>query len=385
MSNDYYDILNRKIDRYKGKYKNTKIVALKLAAYNIRSLFKNDKVERISPGKVKPKSILFRLYGGMGDIIINMNYIQNFYKKIGKRYSIDVTGKNNIIRELWPDLNFNVAENNVSDLCYSLVIDLVRVPKIRYASIIEDVQLNDWIKLIKEFETENLKIFNCFPENDGILNQITKIKGLTRKEQPDISNWLGDYSENNIAIPNDSVKILKKFNLIGKKFITVSRACEVSFAERDCTKMLPVKAYETLLGLIKKENPEILIVQLGTSLKTTYIIDGVDLNLIGKTSLRDVIVLMAEAHLHIDSEGGLVHLRHFVSKKPSLVFFGPTDIDFYKYDENFNINGNSCGPCEWLSNNWQINCIKNKGSACSALNSIVIDSVFESIKDYIKS
>lgn len=61
--------------------------------------------------------------------------------------------------------------------------------------------------------------------------------------------------------------------------------------------------------------------------------------------------------MHIDTEGGLVHLRHALGGGPSVVLFGPTSPQVYGYKENLNLRSDKCSvPCEWVVDDWLTRC-----------------------------
>lgn len=84
-----------------------------------------------------------------------------------------------------------------------------------------------------------------------------------------------------------------------------------------------------------------------------YIPGAMDLR--GKTTIAEAAAILRNAVLHLDTEGGLVHLARAVGTK-SLVLFGPTPIEFYGYDDNINIRAGECRNC-WASHpGWLLKC-----------------------------
>ena len=128
------------------------------------------------------------------------------------------------------------------------------------------------------------------------------------------------------------------------------------------TRVWPVEYYENLVDLIKQNYPSYQIVQIGSS--DCSAINGCDFNLCGKTSFEELLSILNNSSLHIDNEGGMVHLRHFMEQKPSVVLFGPTGEDVYGYDENINLSVRPCPfSCEWLKKDWRNKCIKTNNKA----------------------
>ena len=95
---------------------------------------------------------------------------------------------------------------------------------------------------------------------------------------------------------------------------------------------------------LRQKWPELRFVQIGVT--TSQPLEEVDLNLINRTSLKDAAGLISGALLHIDNEGGLVHLARCLGVD-SCVVFGPTPSNYFGYGDNINIDPTFCGGCWW--------------------------------------
>lgn len=146
---------------------------------------------------------------------------------------------------------------------------------------------------------------------------------------------------------------LARFGLQGRDFITVHNGFDTNFIIRGqrATKCYP--HFDRVIATMKAARPGLLIVQLGTT--TSEPIPDVDLNLIGQTNLQQAAALMRATLLHLDNEGGLVHLAACYGRR-SLVVFGPTPSDYFGYTENINVNPVKCGDCWWLDDLWMDRC-----------------------------
>ena len=104
--------------------------------------------------------------------------------------------------------------------------------------------------------------------------------------------------------------------------------------------------------------------------------------------MEEVKALLKNSLLHIDNEGGLVHLRHALCAKKSIVLFGPTSDLFYGYAENENVRSNVCEePCEWENAKWNTWCkkIKNENSKISICMKQISDmQLWIKIKMYLE-
>ena len=67
------------------------------------------------------------------------------------------------------------------------------------------------------------------------------------------------------------------------------------------------------------------VIQIGTNVEKP--IKGA-IDLLGRTWIKDACSLIKGAQFHLDTEGGFVHIAHFLKKK-SIVLFGPTPIKFF--------------------------------------------------------
>jgi hypothetical protein len=174
------------------------------------------------------------------------------------------------------------------------------------------------------------------------------------KSRQDFLHWmLGiDYGGENLGIEADE-EALRRFGLAGREFITVHNGFDPNFIvpERRATKCYP--HFDAVVAGLKATRPEMLIVQLGTT--TSEAIAGADLNLIGRTSLAEAAALLRATALHLDNEGGLVHLAACYGRR-SLVVFGPTPSDYFGYPGNINLDPLRCGGCWWIEESWMDHC-----------------------------
>ena len=111
---------------------------------------------------------------------------------------------------------------------------------------------------------------------------------------------------------------------------------------------------------LRERCPQTKIVQLGS--KTSVPIAGVDLNLINTTTLPQAAALLRDAALHVDIEGGLVHVAASLGTR-SVVLFGPTSLGYFGYPGNVNIASGFCGNCWGVTERWMETCPRGYGSA----------------------
>jgi hypothetical protein len=65
--------------------------------------------------------------------------------------------------------------------------------------------------------------------------------------------------------------------------------------------------------------------------------------------------LLRATSLHLDDEGGLVHLAACYGRR-SLVVYGPTPSSYFGYPQNINVDPERCGGCWWIDELWMDRC-----------------------------
>lgn len=356
-NNFYLNQISKKISKYINKYTNNpKIIACKLIFWNFKFLFKSH--------KNKPKyndnfqHIAIELRGGIGDIVINAQYIKALFNYLDPNTKIDILCEETTIaitkeifnNESW--INQVILINN--DL-YDAYIYLVRFPYIQYYF---DYRLssktNDYINEILKFHSENPL---CF-KNDFFGKCYMHLKGKTRETEADITNLFAgnnnlDYSLNCYSNQQETEN---KFNLTNNKYIVVHTGSGLSFSDiTNESRQWPLNYYNELVSLIKEKFPKYKIIQIGEKRQPT--ITNVDLNLQDKTTFRELLTLLKYSSLLISQEGGIPILRHFLNGGKSIVLFGPTDEKFFGFKENINLSQRTCPiACEWISQDWMKKC-----------------------------
>ena len=141
----------------------------------------------------------------------------------------------------------------------------------------------------------------------------------------------------------------------------------------------PVKYYEKLAKIIKGVYPDLQIVQIGA--RGCRRIEYMDYYFLGN-ELGVVEYILNNSLLHIDCEGGLVHLASQLSTK-CLVVFGPTSVNYFGYESNINITANICSPCCWK---WKdaYTCLKGESIPPSCMTAITPEMVYYKCENYLK-
>lgn len=307
--------------------------------------------------------VAFILSNMIGDVLVNLRYLQAFRQKLPEDSQLDIYSDLNseVMTGLLYKKSFVHAVFTGNDLDsgqYDLVIRLIRFPELLgYSENIRgksDPFLLEYIDVVDRFRKENPFFFvNRYGDRPGI--EWAKLDGKTRHTQSDIGNLVGLERTSYILEADPRFKsILEQYGLKEKKYITLQRGIA---GTGEFTRLWPISRYEELVASLKKEYPGYRIIQLGR--EDTSVIRGIDLDLRGKTGFEELKNLLKYAELHIDGDCGMVHVRHALQGGCSVVLFGPTSPDFIGYPENINMRGNGCpGDCEWVNISWQEKCVR---------------------------
>lgn len=337
--------------------------------------------------KDKHLSICFLIVGGLGDAIINYNYIYAFYKRFSQsEISIDIANASNAFISFAGNSKFisNFVDIEFDRTDYDLVFELRRYPRIIRAEFFRVAkiapQLMDYLIKCRRFEYDNPNRIHFGPRYDGY-NEKTKVELFGKRYlQPDID---GEFKLTELYLPDIEVDLdlLRQFGLEDSKYITIHRGCDKFFFSKTNVKLWPEKNYEELMVLFKNSFPDYKIVLIGEEYEKSELIRHYDLNLLGKTNMPQLKAIIKGAAIHIDTEGGLVHMRHSLKGGKSVVLFGPTSDEFFGYPENINIRTNDCpNPCEWKTKDWAVNC-SNSEAKHICMESITPQMIIQQVEE----
>jgi hypothetical protein len=144
-----------------------------------------------------------------------------------------------------------------------------------------------------------------------------------------------------------------QLDLSRQSYVTINNGFDQNFivSGQTATKCYPHS--EELVRQFKARFPRMPIVQIGAATSTP--IESADINLINKSSIQQAAGLLSRSSLHIDNEGGLVHIARCFGVT-SCVVFGPTSLDYFAYPDNINVRSNFCGGCWWIDQTWMEFC-----------------------------
>ena len=168
-----------------------------------------------------------------------------------------------------------------------------------------------------------------------------------------------------------------------KQYITINTGFDHQFVigSRYATKCYPVKYWEALVKMIKNDYPNVGIIQIGG--KNSPSINGCDIHYENKLPLQQSAGILKNSLLHIDIEGGLVHLCATLGTK-SLVLFGPTSKKYFAYDGNINLQMGECCDCWWASECWMEHCPK-KFEYPQCMHQLQPEKVYSYVSEFLKN
>jgi hypothetical protein len=163
------------------------------------------------------------------------------------------------------------------------------------------------------------------------------------------------YGGDSLAVPADQTAAAR-MGLRPGGYVTVHNGFDPGFviSGNRATKCYP--HFEAVVAILKQALPHLLFVQVGAG-DPSELLSQCDVDLVGRTTLKEVAGVLAQTAFHIDNESGLVHLARCYGVR-SAVVFGPTPSDYFAYPENLSIEPPVCGDCWWLTRTWMDSCAK---------------------------
>ncbi|NBJ92058.1 glycosyltransferase family 9 protein [Parablautia muri] len=186
-----------------------------------------------------------------------------------------------------------------------------------------------------------------------------------------------EIADKNVFIPMDK-SFLEKWKQEGfakGEYLTINYGADVMRAGFNQLKMWYREYYVKLVKLIHLEFPNMKVVQLGGA--DTEAVEGCDKYVLGE-SIEQTKWILKSSQVHIDCEGGLVHLATQLGTK-CIVIFGPTPLHMYGYEENINLQSEGCHNCMGVYGDWAYQCFKT-GSYTQCMADITPEMVLKSVK-----
>lgn len=299
-----------------------------------------------------------------GDAIIALAWLKELYKQAEYNIKIDVFATLQYVRHLfynktyinavYHDHLFQTAKNYTLKLSIGYFIHVIPTQATYRGQL--PAQLREQIDKLNAFVNQYAQY--AYGHHHNPWSRLCSLKKWNRWDALGASRAI-DFSRNNridLDLHLDAFSVLERHNLEDVPFITLhAGGHEWNYPDGTGTKVWPQRRWNEFCRIFKQQHPKILLVQVGDA--HSFAMEGVDLCLKGKTTIDETTILLKQALLHIDEEGGLVHMQHQLNGR-SVVLFGPTPVDFYGYAQNVNLVSPVCSNCFWLFEDWFTKCPK---------------------------
>ena len=356
----------------------------------MRNMVESIEDELISQNGKKDDILYISFYptGGFGDYIISSKLLDEISKIVpckidvycenvtfGKavyegREKVEIFPINTFYSQMWKyDLALKVEhfihieKQNANKIAKINPIFMDKLNKLGhgYRTYYPDVE-QQWFRENIHFRRCEIKVINRWTElsHEGIF----KIE--------DQKTW--------IPMREEYKKRLQELGLNEKKYITLNRGADSMGRSKMQTKVWPLEHYNDFVMLFKNQYPDIEIVQVGASGNAK--IRGVDKYILGE-SLEVTKWILKGSILHLDCEGGLVHLATQLDTKCAVVF-GPTPKHFYEYPQNINMVYEGCNNCMGTHPEWAFECYKGLTDP-ECMYKVTTEIVKKNIKSYMDS
>lgn len=336
--------------------------------------------------------VKIEIFGGLGDLILALNYIRAFDAAfVGRRRIVVYSHRDRslaAIRNLCREQDFSVEIVSAQEAARvkdsDVELEVVRFPKLVFCNREKLARLESRVAEIcafyRAFFEENSFYYRTGSPAYFLGREYSLLNGQTRVTQPDLGGFLNVGVDFRPKIFGDVAATKAKFGLDRGPYITLQRGAG-NDRPNEATKLWPLEKYVELVAALRRKYPGVKIVQLGSA--ATWAIEGVDADLRGKTDFEELKILLKDAVCHFDGECGLVHLRRFLGGGPSVVVFGPTSEEFFAYPENVNLGANACpGGCEWLTATYVERCPRGC-DRCERLAAISVEDALRGVAEAV--
>ena len=312
--------------------------------------------------------------GGVGDFLIGRKWLDSVLTKYNLKnsevdiyvYSYSIDNAKSAFNN-W-DIHKNLKSISKASIeissGYDVVLQFCIFPFV-YSFVGENLYLYnksffDYVINLQKFGYEN---FNYgFYKNNFFYKNVRNLFEKLNKKYHTFYDVLSNLNANDdfgyeLPILIDESEYLKKCGL-DCPYITLSTGLNKEYKSfTDNTRAWDMHSWNNLSLLIKKKFEYLKTVQIGLDMSEKEK-SKADVSLSGKTSFEELKCILKNSILHVDYDGGLVHIRHILHGGPSIVLFGPSSKKWHEYEENISIQTDVCMSCEWTSEQWLKKCPK---------------------------
>lgn len=305
----------------------------------------------------KPLSLAIRLGNGLGSAIIKKKIFEEIVKRIPGIY-VDIYSmmdSSSIDAIYGFEENYNRAIHEAGDvyernkqkytlsmrISTSIMIDVVNYDKLNVVS----PKAASFIKQIEVYGKTDAGSDYRFPSNIHVMRNIFKGKNCYSAYDCD---GIFDIKDMRVTIKLNEAWKGKFYELSLNRYITINYGNGQTLEKEGLiSKQWPYEYYCDFVKMFKAKWGNITVMQIGAA--GARIVEGVDGCLFGE-NLELIKYVLNSSLLHVDIEGGLVHLASQLGTCCA-VLFGPTPIEFFGYKDNINIQVGHCSGCIGLYEN----------------------------------
>ena len=329
-------------------------------------------------------NIGFRQIGSMGDCLISLKLYQEIVK-LAPTANMYVLNANESYYEsiFYGQSNLKALVKNVDTTVENTQFDLII--EVRFVPVIVRINKEKLERLAPDLYSRVVKVLEYqkrdhinsgnYQYDNRILVDRAKIKGWNRYTL--LGNGIFNISNQKVDFYlNEAYREEYKKRFEGKQYITFNCGAHIHSEDGTSqTKIWPASHMNRLIQMIKRDYPQYTIIQMGDS--NAIKVEGAD-EYIFNENLELVKWILRGSSLHLDSEGGLVHIATQLGTK-CVVVFGPTPIWFFGYEGNLNIKSDVCNECKGLLLDWYTRCLCYDKAKCMV--SIRPEMVYERISE----
>ena len=351
-------------------------------------LFQNNKLSKgiseQSAWKISPHNLLVYFTGGIGDNIVQKKIIETFVE-LDPNLCIDAYCSANLsfLQFLYEDMSQihwikpNLGFHYNAEL--SRYATALRFYGVRGLSIDTLKDENVFSQELKDVLTHLKDYIDKHPLTGSTFEMFYRCR--YRKEnvyQRFLYGGIIPCKNQKVHIPRN-IEGQDRFTAMNlKSYITVNYGNGSSSKADLVAKAWPRIYFEKLIVLLHEYDPTLVIVQLGSG--DIDPLQGVDKSILGeKFSL--VTEVLRHSMLHIDIDGGLVHLASQLGTKCT-VLFGPTLMEYYAYTNNINIRVGDCYGCYCLYEDCNRCAREKRHPPC--MYDITPELVMDAVREYLE-
>tara|TARA_B100000035_G_scaffold312530_1_gene324202 strand:- start:4988 stop:5977 length:990 start_codon:yes stop_codon:yes gene_type:complete len=316
----------------------------------------------------------------LGDLVISLSFIRAL-KKVHKNSKIDLLVNKNLvgIAKYFPDIS-NVITSDTRHGKLSLIYRInlgykLRKNKYSYCYILSNSLKSSIVPLIAKIK-HRISYLGEFRYGfvNHIVKKIDRKAGMANRYLNLISSKYTPEYKPSISSEINNLSVLKRFDL-KKRYVVLCPDAEYGPAKK-----WPIKKWIDLASILQNVC-QVVFVGVSTSITMSPNKTKNDnyINLIGRTSLEEVAIILSQSTCVVSNDSGLMHVAAALGR-PIVGIYGSSSPDYtpplIESEKRAIIFQNlSCSPCfKKVCPLEHLNC----------LESISVDSVMQSVKNLIQ-